>query len=111
MSSEIAKTYEEKHANYYVKHKSEIGAKEKEAKRWIEYYEKNKEAVKRRNLERYYKKREEYFTSPEYLAEVKRMEELNTIVARLTELIPEVMKAPRRRRKSSKTDESEAEVV
>ena len=47
----------------------------------------------------------------DYQAEVKRMEELNTIVARLTELIPEVMKAPRRRRKSSKTDEEEAEVV
>jgi len=107
MSTEIAKTYEEKHANYYVKHKEAIAGKEKEARRWVEYYERNKEAVKRRNLERYHKKREEYFASPEYQAEIKRMEELNTIVGRLTELIPELMKAPRRR-KSSKTD---AEVV
>jgi hypothetical protein len=98
-------SYSEKHANYYAKHKDTIASKEKEARRWVEYYEKNKEIVKKRNLERYHKKREEYFTSPEYHAEVKRMEELNTIVARLTELIPEVMKAPRRRRKSSKTDE------
>jgi phosphoglucomutase len=105
MASEVQTTYEEKHANYYVKHKDTIASKEKEARRWVEYYEKNKEAVKKRNLERYHKKREEYFKSPEYQAEVKRMEELNTIVARLTELIPEVMKAPRRRRKSSKTDE------
>lgn len=98
-------TYEDKHANYYAKHKDTIASKEKEARRWIDYYEKNKEAVKKRNLERYHKKREDYFKSPEYQAEVKRMEELNTIVARLTELIPEVMKAPRRRRKSSKTDD------
>ena len=109
--AEIASSYSEKHANYYVKHKDSIASKEKEARRWVDYYEKNKEAVKKRNLERYHKKREEYFASPEYQAEVKRMEELNTIVARLTELIPEVMKAPRRRRKSSKTDEEEAEVV
>jgi len=106
MTDEV-KTYEEKHANYYVKNKEAIAGKEKEARRWVEYYERNKETVKRRNLERYHKKREEYFKSPEYLAEVKRMEELNSIVARLAELIPEVMKAPRRRRKSSKTDEEE----
>lgn len=104
MSSETATTYTEKHANYYVKHKDTIASKEKEAKRWIDYYEKNKEAVKKRNLERYHKKREDYFASPEYQAEVKRMEELNNIVSRLTELIPEVMKAPRRRR-APKTDE------
>ena len=109
--ADTTSSYSEKHANYYVKHKDSIASKEKEARRWISYYEKNKEAVKKRNLERYHKKREEYFASPEYQAEVKRMEELNTIVARLTELIPEVMKAPRRRRKSSKTDEEEAEVV
>jgi DNA repair photolyase len=109
--ADTASSYGEKHANYYVKHKDSIASKEKEARRWVEYYEKNKEAVKKRNLERYHKKREEYFSSPEYQAEVKRMEELNTIVARLTELIPEVMKAPRRRRKSSKTDEEVAEVV
>jgi hypothetical protein len=103
--ADTATTYEEKHATYYAKHKDTIASKEKEARRWVEYYEKNKDAVKKRNLERYHKKREEYFKSPEYQAEVKRMEELNTIVARLNELIPEVMKAPRRRRKSSKTDD------
>jgi len=105
--ADTASSYSEKHANYYAKHKDSIASKEKEARRWVSYYEKNKEAVKKRNLERYHKKREDYFASPEYQAEVKRMEELNTIVARLTELIPEVMKAPRRRRKSSKTDEGE----
>ena len=94
-------TYSEKHANYYAKHKDAIASKEKEGKRWLEYYERNKENVKRRNLERYHKKREEYFKSPEYLAEQERVKELNTIVARLAELIPEVMKAPRRRRKSA----------
>ena len=104
-------TYCEKHANYYAKNKESIGAKEKEAKRWVEYYEKNKENVKKRNLERYHKKREEYFTSPEYLAEQDRVRELNGIIARLAELLPEVMKAPRRRRKSSKTDEEEAMAV
>ena len=96
-------TYCEKHATYYAKHKDSIASKEKEAKRWMTYYERNKEAVKRRNLERYHKKRENYFTSPEYLAEQERVKELNTIVARLTELIPEVMKVPRRRRSTEKT--------
>jgi hypothetical protein len=104
--AESSSSYEEKHANYYAKNKESIASKEKEARRWVDYYEKNKENVKKRNLERYHKKREDYFNSPEYQAEVKRMEELNTIVARLTELIPEVMKAPRRRRKSSKTEEN-----
>jgi DNA repair photolyase len=108
--TDTSSSYTENHAKYYAKHKDTIASKEKEARRWVEYYEKNKDAVKKRNLERYHKKREEYFKSPEYQAEVKRMEELNTIVARLTELIPEVMKAPRRRRqllKLSKTDETE----
>jgi hypothetical protein len=105
MADTQSSSYEEKHATYYAKNKESIASKEKEARRWVDYYEKNKEAVKRRNLERYHKKREEYFSSPEYLAEQERINELNTIVARLTVLIPEVMKAPRRRRKSSKTDE------
>jgi len=95
MSSEVATTYTEAHATYYANHKESIAAKEKEVRRWVNYYEKNKEAIKKRNLERYHKKREEYFKSPEYQAEAKRMDELNTIVNRLTELLPEVMKAPR----------------
>lgn len=104
-------SYGVKHSTYYVKHKQDIAVKEKEAKRWIDYYERNKEEVKRRNLERYHKKKEEYFKSPEFLAEQERVKELNDIVARLTVLIPEVMKAPRRRRKASKTDEEMAESV
>ena len=107
----MATTYDTKHATYYGKHKETIASKEKEAKRWIDYYEKNKEEVKRRNLERYHKKKEEYFKSAEYLAEQDRIRELNEIVARLTVLIPEVMKAPRRRRKASKTDDEMVESV
>ena len=107
----MATTYDTKHATYYGKHKETIASKEKEAKRWIDYYEKNKEEVKRRNLERYHKKKEEYFKSAEYLAEQDRIRELNEIVARLTVLIPEVMKAPRRRRKTSKTDDEMVESV
>jgi len=89
------KTYTAKHATYYNTHKDTITQKEKEAKRWLGYYERNKERIKARNLERYHKKREEYFNSPEYLVEIERVKELNGIVARLNELIPEVMKAPR----------------
>ncbi len=98
------KTYCAKHATYYAKHKETIASREKEAKRWVNYYEQNKDAVKRRNLERYHRKREEYFKSPEYLAEQERVKQLNDIVEKLTTLIPEVMKAPRRRRKASKED-------
>lgn len=105
MTDVEAKTYCEKHATYYAKHKDSIASKEKEAKRWIEYYERNKDEIKRRNLERYHKKKEDYFKSAEYLEAQERVKELNTIVSRLNELIPEVMKAPRRRRKTSKTDD------
>ncbi len=101
MTDEV-KTYAEKHAVYYNKHKESINEKEKEAKRWLSYYERNKDVVRRRNLERYHKKREDYFTSPEYLT---RMKELDEIVSRLSKLIPEVVKTPRRRRSTENNPE------
>ena len=84
---------------YYEANKTNILAAEKETKRWLSYYERNREVVKERNRRAYYTKlgRE----MPPLRAkpatrvpvpvplEIKRLEEL---VAELRVLIPEVMK-------------------
>ena len=41
-------SYQEKHKRYYETHKDSIAEKERQKKRWIEYYECNKEEIKRR---------------------------------------------------------------
>ena len=50
-------SYTSRHRNYYLNHKAEIQYKEQENKRWLTYYEQNKEAVKARNLARYYQRK------------------------------------------------------
>lgn len=42
---------------YYAAHRSEILEGEKERKRWLEYYAKNREAIAERNRRRYYEKK------------------------------------------------------
>jgi len=89
---------------YYEAHKTEILAEEKDKKRWLSYYERNKEAVKEKNRAAYYKRMGREVppvrakparvatppvTPPEKPLEVKRLEEL---VTELRSLLPEVMK-------------------
>lgn len=49
-------TYMPSHQLYYMENAEKILKKEKEEKRWLTYYAKNKEACKERALDRYYKK-------------------------------------------------------
>lgn len=41
-----------RHQTYYLTHRDEILQKEKEKKRWLTYYEANKEAIKARRKQR-----------------------------------------------------------
>lgn len=45
-------SYQLKHRNYYQNHREEILAEEKQKKRWISYYQRNKEAIKVRRNQR-----------------------------------------------------------
>ena len=99
---------------YYEAHKEQLLADEKDKKRWLSYYDRNKEAVKERNRARYYTKRglpvpppkvkkEPLETPekppvpviPEKTLEMKRLEEL---VVELRDLLPEVVKKKARPR-------------
>lgn len=82
---------------YYQANKDEILQKEKEKKRWLDYYERNKEAVRKRNLERYYKKKESIAPPPP--PDTTKLERLDAILAELKELVPSLVKT--RRRKNS----------
>ena len=42
---------------YYMDHREEILTSEKEKKRWLDYYARNKEVISERNRARYYEKR------------------------------------------------------
>jgi hypothetical protein len=87
---------------YYEKNKETLLAAEKEKKRWVDYYERNKEVVKERNRIAYYKRkgveappRKEREPKPVVAPaplkspELARVEQL---VAELRTLIPGVMK-------------------
>ena len=45
------------HKKYYAENKTDITTKNKESKYWEGYYEKNKEEVKKKALDRYYAKK------------------------------------------------------
>jgi ABC-type Fe3+-hydroxamate transport system substrate-binding protein len=45
-------SYQLKHRNYYLNHRDQILAEEKEKKRWISYYQANKERIKQRRQQR-----------------------------------------------------------
>jgi thymidylate synthase len=85
---------------YYAKNREAILAKEKEDKRWIGYYERNKEAIRERNLARYYAKQGR--EKPEPRAPVvppdnSKIEKLEKLVAELRELVPNVMKQKKKK--------------
>jgi hypothetical protein len=80
---------------YYEKNKDKILAKEKETKRWLSYYERNKELVRERNLARYYTKQGRERPPPKQPPpppDNSKIEKLEALVAELRELVPQVMK-------------------
>lgn len=86
---------------YYEKNKDKILAKEKETKRWVEYYQRNKDAIRERNLVRYYAKSGRERPPPKQPPippDNSKLEKLEALVAELRELVPQVMK-PRRVKK------------
>lgn len=92
-------TYTPSAKKYYETHKDGILAKEKETKRWISYYQRNKEAIKKKNLERYHAKRGTCPPPPpDPDAEAQKMKRLNEIIAELHQLIPSAIKPPRKRK-------------
>jgi len=85
---------------YYVKNKDKILAKEKETKRWIEYYQKNKEAIRERNIARYYAKQGRERPAPKQPPappDNTKIEKLEALVAELRELVPQVMKPKKKK--------------
>lgn len=99
---------------YYAAHRAEILEGEKERKRWVEYYAKNREAIAERNRRRYYEKKglpvPEKFSKAQKPKEpraprvpktpapevVSRFEEL---IAELRVLAPQVVKKGRSKKK------------
>ena len=80
---------------YYEKNKSKILAKEKETKRWIDYYQRNKDSIRERNIERYYASKGRERPPPKQPPpppDNSKIEKLEAIVAELRELVPQVMK-------------------
>jgi hypothetical protein len=87
---------------YYQAHRAEILAAEKDKKRWLEYYEKNKEAIAERNRQRYYEKKG--LPVPEKGAARERkggrppapnkefIERFEKLVSEMRELAPQVMR-------------------
>ena len=114
MSDETLKEskYSKSGKAYYEAHKSELLAAEKDKKRWLSYYERNREIVKERTRQHYYLKQGREVPplrakptilpaepAPEPL-ELKRLEEL---VAELRTLVPEVMKKKAKTRQAKAT--------
>jgi hypothetical protein len=63
------------HKKYYAENKTDITTKNKENKYWEGYYEKNKEEVKKKALDRYYAKKA--IKEAERIAEEEANKEIN----------------------------------
>lgn len=94
---------------YYEAHKTEIAEKDKV--RWKSYYEQNKEAIKKKNLERYYTKKASNPPPPPHDDNKQKEERLKTIIEELRELLPKMVKAPRKRKAKNESSGSGEEVV
>ena len=95
---------------YYAKNKDAILAKEKENKRWLSYYDRNKEAIRERNLTRYYTKQGRERPEPRPVpppVDNSKVERLEALVAELRELVPHVVK-PKKAKKESPVRDPEA---
>jgi hypothetical protein len=96
-------TYDGAGRTFYERHKVEILAKEKVEKRWKTYYQTHKEEVKKRNLERYYAKRVLKKSPPPPPPDQDKINELNAIILKLQELLPTIVKSPRKKKVASVT--------
>jgi hypothetical protein len=99
---------------YYLKNKDRILAREKETKRWLDYYERNKEAIRERNIERYYKRQGRERPAPRQPPppppDNSKIEKLEAIVAELRQLVPQVMKPKKVKKTETPVPASEAAV-
>lgn len=68
---------------------------EQSTPRWKAYYERNKEMIREKNLKRYYDKKNRVVDAE---AEAKKQERLNEIVIELRNLIPTMIKPPRKKK-------------
>jgi len=96
--------YEKRGKAWYEAHREEKLAEEKDKRRWLSYYERNRDVVKERNRVRYYQRRgleAPPLKTPLVIPPVDavHIERLETLVGELRELIPHVMR-PRRVRKA-----------
>jgi hypothetical protein len=99
---------------YYQAHREQILAAEKEKKRWVDYYERNKEAIAERNRRRYYEKkglpvpakgaRPPSRPGRPPAPDPDLVERFETLVAELRTLAPHVVKP----KKAKKTKEKKA---
>jgi hypothetical protein len=81
------------HKKYYSENKTDITTKNKESKYWEGYYEKNKEQVKKKALDRYYAKKalkEEERKAQEEANKELKDEYLNAEVVEPVEIIEQV---------------------
>ena len=86
---------------YYEANKDTIAEKEREKKRWIANYEKNKEDIKRRNLERYYTKQGRTPPPPPPPVPDLPAEDVRTLIKRLQEILPVLVKSEKKKRAKS----------
>lgn len=97
-------SYLEPQKKYYHTNKDDILAKEKENKRWKAYYERNRDIIKKRNLEAYHRKKaaEKAVKAPAVQAASDRLE---VLIAEIKELMP-IINPRKRKVKNSPTLES-----
>ena len=100
---------------YYETNKAAILEAEKEKKRWLDYYQKNKEVIAERNRRRYYERKG--LPVPEKVQRVKKervktpvpdtamVDRFEKLVEELRSLVPQVVK-PKRTRKAKAPVES-----
>jgi hypothetical protein len=106
---------------YYQSHRSDILAAEKEKKRWVDYYQKNKEAIAERNRQRYYTRKG--MAVPEKgtargskpgrppAPDNALVERFEALVAELRELAPQVVKPKKVKRAKKAPEPTEAKEV
>ncbi len=97
-------TYDGAGRTYYELHKSELLQKERENKRWISYYERNKDAVRKRNLERYYKKKE----ASKPAEDPAKLARLEALISEMKELLPTMNISVKRQRRKKQASEVES---
>jgi hypothetical protein len=86
---------------YYAKNKATIAEKEKADKRWVGYYQANKEVIRKRNLERYYAKQGRTPPPPPAPVPDLAVEDVKTLIKRLQDILPVLVKSEKKKRGKS----------